>query len=376
MSGNVYRSPATIRVGPGWAYSTPSAAAAVAKDGDIVEILAGTYSADVAVWVQNNLTIRGVHGRAHLLAGGKSAEGKGIWVIKGNQTKIENIEFSGAAVSDGNGAGIRQEGAGLTLRGCYFHDNENGILAGENLSSDIVIENTEFANNGNGDGSTHNLYIGKVRSFTLRFSYSHHAKSGHNVKTRASLNYILYNRIMDEQDGTSSYAVDIPNGGTAYLIGNLLQQGPETENYHVVSYGSEGLSYSKNEIYVVNNTFVNDRHDGVFVRVQSGAAPVEIINNIFYGPGTTLSGIGRSRTNLTITKRGFLSFQSKDPGFVDAGHFDYRLRAISPAIDKGSDPGEVSGFSLKPEAQYVHVAKAQKRVMFKSIDIGAYEFAE
>ncbi|MCI0552724.1 MAG: right-handed parallel beta-helix repeat-containing protein, partial [Anaerolineae bacterium] len=288
MSGNVYRSPATIRVGPGWAYSTPSAAAAVAKDGDIVEILAGTYSADVAVWVQNNLTIRGVHGRAHLLAGGKSAEGKGIWVIKGNQTKIENIEFSGAAVSDGNGAGIRQEGAGLTLRGCYFHDNENGILAGENLSSDIVIENTEFANNGNGDGSTHNLYIGKVRSFTLRFSYSHHAKSGHNVKTRANVNYILYNRIMDEQDGTSSYAVDIPNGGTAYLIGNLLQQGPETENYHVVSYGSEGLSYSKNEIYVVNNTFVNDRHDGVFVRVQSGAAPVEIINNIFYGPGTTL----------------------------------------------------------------------------------------
>ena len=66
-------------------------------------------------------------------ADGAAAEGKAIWVIKGNNTRVANIEFSGAKVRDKNGAGIRQEGINLTVMGCYFHDNENGILAGRNV---------------------------------------------------------------------------------------------------------------------------------------------------------------------------------------------------------------------------------------------------
>jgi hypothetical protein len=62
----------------------PSAAAAVAGDGDIIEIDAGEYVGDVAFWTANNLTIRGVGGMAHLRAAGNSAGGKAIWVIKGN----------------------------------------------------------------------------------------------------------------------------------------------------------------------------------------------------------------------------------------------------------------------------------------------------
>jgi len=31
-------------------------------------------------------------------------------------------------------------------------------------------------------------------------------------KSRAYENVILYNRIMDEPDGTSSYNIDLPNG--------------------------------------------------------------------------------------------------------------------------------------------------------------------
>jgi hypothetical protein len=49
------------------------------------------------------LTLRGSGGRAHLQAFGKSAEGKAIWVIKGNNVVVENIEFSDAAVASLNG---------------------------------------------------------------------------------------------------------------------------------------------------------------------------------------------------------------------------------------------------------------------------------
>ena len=74
---------------------------------------------------------------AHLdMMGSTIANGKAIWVLGGNNTTVQNIEFSGAAIpGDGsngsaNAAGIRAEGSGLTITNCYFHDNQNGILGG------------------------------------------------------------------------------------------------------------------------------------------------------------------------------------------------------------------------------------------------------
>jgi hypothetical protein len=51
--------------------------------------------------------IRGVGQRPVMLADGKSAEGKAIWVVRGGKIRIENIEFRGARVDSLNGAAIR-----------------------------------------------------------------------------------------------------------------------------------------------------------------------------------------------------------------------------------------------------------------------------
>jgi len=226
---------AVLRVGAEELLKLPSAAAQLAHDGDTVEIQAGIYEGDAAVWRQNGLTLRGVGGSAHMSANGAHAEGKAIWVIKGANTVIENVEFSGARVPDRNGAGIRVEGPGLLVRRCYFHHNENGILVGANPNSQIVVEHSEFAYNGFGDGQSHNLYIGTVSSFTLRYSYAHHAVVGHDVKSRALKSYITYNRIMDEGDGRSSYSIDLPDGGLSFVIGNVIQQGRANENRTIVA---------------------------------------------------------------------------------------------------------------------------------------------
>jgi hypothetical protein len=71
-----------LQVGPARAIKLPSLAAAMARTGDVIEIDAEAYVGDVAVWMADNLTIRGVGGRAKLLAAGQSAENKAIWVIK------------------------------------------------------------------------------------------------------------------------------------------------------------------------------------------------------------------------------------------------------------------------------------------------------
>jgi hypothetical protein len=359
----------TLGVGPGKAFEKPCAAVAAASDNDAIEIdAAGDYAGDVCQISKNGLTLRGVAGRPKIDSQGKSAGGKGIWVITGRDTTVENLEFSGARVPDKNGAGIRQEGDNLTVRGCYFHDNENGILTGASPQSQIVIEHSVFSDNGFGDGYSHNIYIGNVARFILQYSYSHDSKVGHLVKSRAAENFIISNRLSGES-GSSSYELDLPNLGLAYVIGNLIQQGENSQNPSLLSYGLEGTAPGnpKHELYVVNNTFVNDRlAGGTFVNVGAAVdVPVQLNNNIFAGLGTiTNQSSAESASN----------FSGDDPRFVDRSTFDYTLKAGSPCIDRGSPPGMAGSFALTPQWEYLHPANARARVGVNTIDIGAYEF--
>jgi hypothetical protein len=358
---------ATITVGPTGQYAKPCAAFAMAHPGDIVEIdAAGTYTGDVCVINTNSLTIKGVNGRPHIQAGGNNAQGKGIWVIAGNNTIIENIEMSGAAVPDNNGSAIREEGANLTVSGCYIHDNQEGILTGANLNSSILIEYSEFARNGYGDGYTHNMYIGNVKQFTLQFSYSHLANVGHLVKSRAATNYILYNRLTDET-GTASYELDLPNGGLSYVIGNIIQQSVDTQNDNIAAYLEEGATAGNpsQTLYVVNNTFVNSLGRGIFVYTAAAdTTPALLENNFFSGGGTvTNQASAVLRTNFVGT-----------PDFVNAAAYDYHLTANSPGINAATTPGTASGFSLVPMFQYVYNTCGQDRLTVGVIDIGAFEY--
>ncbi len=210
------RAPRTWYVGPGRDLATPSAAAAVAGDGDTVLIDAGTYSGDVATWTQDDLTLRGVGGRAHLRADGNDAQGKAIWVIAGDRTRVDRVEMSGAEVPDQNGAGIRQEGTDLTVTRSWFHDNQDGILTGADPASDIVIRRSRFFRNGGGDGYTHNLYVGAVRSLTVTGSWFWGADVGHELKSRAARTTVVGN-LFDDADATASYSIDLPNGGRSLV---------------------------------------------------------------------------------------------------------------------------------------------------------------
>jgi hypothetical protein len=359
---------ATLSVGPTRTYKVPSQAAAVARDGDTIEIDAGTY-ADVAVWRVNNLTIRGIGGRPHMNATGlRVAADKGIWLIQGQNTTIDNIEFSGARSID-NAAGIRQEGSGVTIRNCYFHDNQNGILGGLDTPGDMIIEYSEFAYNGYGDGQTHNMYVKVSGKFILRYSYLHHAKIGHNVKSRSHENYILYNRISNDQDGNASYEIDIPEGGLTYVIGNTIQQGLSSDNSNLLAYAQEigAGANPKQELYVINNTFVNDYGAGTFVRT-TGTPLVKIYNNIFAGPGTVTNAVAEQKNNIVY---------STNPPFVNRAGYDYRLVSGASAIDAGVNPGTASGFDLTPVYQYVHSKNREARVVQgTAIDVGAYEYPQ
>lgn len=352
-----------VQVGPGRAFTHPNDVTGMVQKGDVVEIDAGVYNGPASIWSTNNLTLRGVGGRAHLVAPSIS-NGKAIWVTQGANMAVENIEFSDAAVPHGNGAGIRAEGRDLAICGSYFHDNQEGILGG---NGNVLIEYSEFTRNGHCDpgfACAHNMYIGNAERLTLRYSYSHHAHIGHNVKSRAKENYILYNRIMDEADGDSSYIIDLPNGGLSYIVGNLLQQGPYNDNPIMVTYGEEGLSNPSRKLYVANNTFVNDDASGTFIYIEGDSTTATVQNNLFVGNGTLVSGAATQVTNL----------RTNTPNLVNIGTFDYRPTAATPGIDQGTAPGIGGTFDLTPNYQYVHPLNREARPARNGIDIGAYEF--
>jgi hypothetical protein len=351
----------TLLVGPSRTYKTPCDAAGAALSGDTVEIDTGTYLDQACIWSASNTVIRGVSEFAHLKPPAVISNGKAILVISGNNTVVENIEFSDAKVTDNNGAGIRQEGRNVTIRHCYFHDNEDGILGG---SGSVLIEYSEFFHNGFGDGYTHNMYISACDTFTLRYSFTHASNEGHTVKSRAFRNYILYNRIASEDDSTS-YEINLPNAGTSFIIGNVIEQGTNTNNSAIIDYGSEGLAGHDTALYVVNNTIMNDRHSGTFISISSTSNRPKVYNNFFVGGGTVCTRQMDSASNIV----------TNSPAFVDSAHYNYKLTASSPGINKGADPGMVGGFSLMPVFQYVYNCSGEPRtVVGNAIDVGAFEF--
>jgi hypothetical protein len=365
---------ATLTVGPGMTYARPCLAFAAARSGDTVEIEAGLYPGEVCRIAPNFLTIRGVRGRARIDAQGRGAEGKGAWIIAGNDVTVDNVEIFNTKVSDKNGAALRIEGNNFTLKNSFLHDNENGVLTGASPTSRIIIENSEFGRNGDGSGQTHNIYVGDVASLTFRFNYSHDANIGHNLKSRARINTIAYNRFSSTAPGEKgstaagrpSFEIDLPNAGAAYVLGNVIQQPADNDNNTLLAYGNEA-SGPNDMLYVVNNTFINDdKRNGVFVRVHERIkTPVHIQNNIFAGKGIV------TNQAKAVDRR---NHAAMEVDFVDRAHYVLVPTENAKIINAGAEPPMLpSGVALRPTMQYKHPASGMPRPVLGALDIGAYQ---
>ena len=344
-----------LKVGKQQTIHTLAEAARLAKDGDTVEVDAGDYIADVAVWTQKNLTLRAVGGRARLIAYGAAAEGKGIWVVRANGFSVEGFDFTGATTAEHNGAGIRFEKGSLSVRDCHFFNNENGILTSNSPELTLRIENSEFAHNGFGDGHSHNLYVGAIAHLFITGSYSHHARGGHLLKSRAAVNHIVYNRLTDETGGHASYELEFPTGGIAYVVGNIIEQSSQTENPHMISFGAEGYVGARHGLYLVNNTLVDDRPaGGVFLRVKPGAVTLKVVNNLLVGTDRIEhAGVGEFKNNVAVDWN----------DFELAARLDYRLKPTSRLRGTAVAAGQVNGQNLMPEREYSHPLNTTALVM-------------
>ena len=360
----------TYRVGAGGDFATIAEGLQALADGDVLEIEAGTYRGDGGFVRAADVVVRGVGVRPVIDFDGVSLPGsKGIFVVESSGVIFENLELTGAAVAgDCNGAGIRVEGTDITIRNMLFRGNENGILgtpAAGLRDGYIVIEDSEFVDNGSDcqRGQSHGVYLNSFARATVTGSYFHRSRWGHEYKSRARENFLLYNRFANES-GNASREVEITEGGLAVLVGNVIQQSESSDNSTLLGFAIEAQEPPM-ELYVVHNTFVNERRAGVFIDARGTTGGIAL-NNLFVGSGSFNGTLGLSSNVMTDA-----------PGFVDSASRDYHLTEVSPAVD-GAEEVEwrVGELLLAPAREPLEPVGSSPRVAYgDAADVGAYELA-
>lgn len=331
-----------LTVGSGQEFQTISAAVAASHNGDLILVQAGTYTNDFAD-ISTQVTIAGVGGMVNLVATEALPNEKGIFVVDANVT-IDNLTFSGAAISDnngGNGAGIRYQGGAMVLNNDAFIGNQEGLLAGavDGLPvNTIAINHSTFDNNGQSSGPnagyTHNCYISTgVTSFTATGDIFERANVGHELKSRAETNVITGNVFYDGPTGTASYDIDLPNGGADTISGNIIEKGPNSPNNAMVHFGGEGIPYAGSTLSITGNHFINDQ----------GNAAIGVLN--------------QTTSQVAITGNAFDNFEQATLAigpYTQSGNVDEHGVAIAPTLSNQFAPGvNVLDFSQDANAHSV-----------------------
>jgi hypothetical protein len=295
-----------LSVGQSGQYATISAAVAAADadtnltDDYVISVAPGTYTND-SPQVTRPMTIQAaVPGSAVILnAPAPLANEKGIILTFANLT-VDGLTLEGANIANslgGNAAGIRAEMGSqnytLTVQNTTFIGNQTGVLTDASFPLNVVLINDIFMNNGNPNppepgGTTHGIYIGSnLQSLNAMGNEFCGTNVGHDIKSRAAVNIIenntIYNGAADLNQpscnvGSSSFALDLPNGGAALVVGNTMIKGTAAATPILFAYGEEGLLDPTNSIIFINNT-MDGSYPGATGILDAPSPPIPVVGN-------------------------------------------------------------------------------------------------
>lgn len=296
-----------LTAGAGGQYKTVSAAVAAA-DADTnandyydIRVMPGAYVNDFP-HVTRAMTIEvdpAYAGQPVVLRATKALPNEKGIILAAASLTVNGLTFTGAQIADslgGNGAGIRDQNtaaATLIVQNSVFTGNQEGILTGNDADETITVVNSNFVNNGNPDAGyfQHGLYVNYAGTLTVSNSLFCGQLIGHDIKSRAAVTTVENNRLYDGagnaglgcDPGSTSLAVDVPNGGAATVSGNQIIQGGATQNYKMVDYGEEGLIYGNNNFLVSDNSFTSSGAPSATALYDPHCITVQLNGNTFVG---------------------------------------------------------------------------------------------
>jgi hypothetical protein len=274
----------------GRGYPTLQAAVdAIGNGRGTIAIAPGTYR-QCAVQEAGNVTyLAEVSGGVSLT--GTACEDKAALVLRGRAAEVRGLTFTGIAVADYNGSGIRLEEGDLTVIESRFADSQQGILTANGVRGRVIILRSTFSGLGNCDdedvGCAHSVYVGDYGSLTLRESRFERGAGGHYLKTRTGEVVIEDNSFDDSAGFETNYMIDLPAGARGRIAGNWFVQGRSKLNSSAfIALGTEQILHPSDGLRVENNEarFVPGvRRQSVFLADWSGSRVVMQGNRLMDG---------------------------------------------------------------------------------------------
>ena len=293
----------------GGSFDTLAEAVAAAASGATINVAAGTYvDQSATVPTGEVLTIQSIGGLATFNAVSPLANTQGIIKTFGDLT-VNGLQFENAHISDslgGNGAGIRYKSGSLTVLNSIFLNNQEGILGDADPTGTVLIDHSSFVGNGNptGGGLEHGIYVTKVAAVTVQNSTFTGTKgAGSDIQSRAARTTVVDNVMDDGTISAANYAVNIANGGIAFVTGNTIHKGPQTTNHRIIAYGAAGSGalYASNSLTVTGNVFTSTDPHALGIQIFSpddllATLTQNVFNGTFdiemVGPGTPPPRLG------------------------------------------------------------------------------------
>ncbi|MGE0409709.1 MAG: hypothetical protein AB7P23_10690 [Amphiplicatus sp.] len=240
-----------------------------AKRGATVAVPAGRY--DITdLRIERDLALIG-EGEVVFFSSGKVEKGLLVpgWDVS---LRVENITFRDAESWDQNGAGIRHDGADLTIVNCRFIGNEDGVLATGDEKGAIEIAHSDFIDNGYGDGYSHGVYVSSGASLTITDSRFVGTRVGHHVKSLAATT-VITGVAFDDAEGRTSYSVDVSRGGDLTVADSSFVKAANADNPTLINYDISRGGEAK-ALRITGNRIVNRNPWGRLLRNDTPLKPV------------------------------------------------------------------------------------------------------
>ena len=307
------------------------------------------------------------------------------------------------AYANNSAAIFLEKGEFITIRNCVLRDCGNGFFCASG-SSNVLVEGCHMYDNGmEGRIYEHNNY---TEANGIIFQFNHFGSlregcRGNNLKDRSAGTVIRYNwiengnRQLDLVDSDHEALIQNPAYRSTFVYGNVLVEGDGEGNHQIVHYGGDSEKtdrYRKGTLYFYNNTVVSTRTDRTTLfRLSTNDETCEMFNNIVYtteeGVSLSLSSeAGKLKLRNNWLKGGWVSgfgartgkisafktFSGMDPGFVNVGALDFRLKPNAQGVNDGIH--SLPGTDKHPvRFEYRKHQKGQIRAIQDEIDLGAFE---
>lgn len=285
---------AVIPVGAGHPFQSLRDAVAAARPHDEL-VVSGILEETACIQVCVPLTFTGTGPDSVVLVRGLLRDGKGLLCTHAD-TVVRNIEFRQARTLTGNAAGIWHEGGSLTLEDCRFIENQNGLMIAAAQSAAVRVRRCRFVRNGAGCGHTHGIYASRLGTLSIEECSFEDTAVGHHVKSRAGVLRVERSHFAGGAGCTASYAIDVANGGVAFIGSNQFIKGRNAMSRAFIAYCPEGRTHPENSIEVSSNIFINHRRGPVAALVNRTPSVAAILHgNAYERVAFALLGRGRQK---------------------------------------------------------------------------------